>query len=159
MFRNLLSRLFDAPDTSALSSQDAEVAIAALLVRIARADDRYSDAEKRRIEDVLARRRGLSHDEAAERRAAAEMIEAEAPDTVRFTRTIKDRVDLDDRQNVIAALWEVALADGKRSAEEDSMVRLVAGLLGVNDRDSALVRQRVLDDLGLPGQSAGTLRS
>ncbi|SMO51799.1 TerB family tellurite resistance protein [Paracoccus laeviglucosivorans] len=152
MFRNLLSRLFtDTPNTATLSAQDSEVAIAALLVRIARADDRYSETEKRRIEAVLARRRGLNADEAAERRAAAEMIEAEAPDTVRFTRTIKDRVDLDDRQNVIAAMWEIALADGRRSAEEDSMVRLVAGLLGVNDRDSALVRQRVLDDLGITG--------
>lgn len=159
MFRNLLSRLFNAPDTNMLSSQDSEVAIAALLVRIARADDRYSDAERRRIEDVLARRRGLARDEAAERRAAAEMIEAEAPDTVRFTRTIKERIDLEDRQNVIAAMWEVALVDGKRSAEEDSMVRLVAGLLGVNDRDSALVRQRVLDDLGISDHSSGTLRS
>lgn len=154
MFRNLLSRLFtDTPDALTLSSQDGEVAIAALLVRIARADDRYSDAEKLRIEGVLARRHGLAGNEAAERRAAAEMIEAEAPDTVRFTRVIKERVGLDDRQNVIAAMWEVAYADGRRSAEEDSMVRLVAGLLGVNDRDSALVRQRVLDDMGLSGQS------
>lgn len=126
--------------------------MAALLVRIARADDRYSDAEKHRIEIVLARRRGLGHDEAAELRAAAEMIEAEAPDTVRFTRSIKDRVAIDDRQSIIAALWEVAYADGDRGAEEESMIRLVSGLLGINDRDSALTRQRVLDDLGISGQ-------
>ncbi|MDS9468172.1 TerB family tellurite resistance protein [Paracoccus sp. MBLB3053] len=154
MFRNLLSRLFsDMSETAALPSEDGEVAIAALLVRIARADDRYSEIEKRRIEMVLARRRGLDHNEAAERRAAAEMIEAEAPDTVRFTRSIKDRVEIEDRRNIIAALWEVAYADGSRSAEEESMIRLIAGLLGVNDRDSALVRQRVLDDLGISGLS------
>lgn len=153
MFRNLLSRLFaDAPNENALSSQDAEVAIAALLVRLARADNRYSTTEKRRIEGVLARRRGLNPDEAAERRAAAEMIEAEAPDTVRFTRTIKERIAVEDRQNVIAALWEVAYADGQRGAEEESVVRLVAGLLGINDRDSALVRQRVLDGMGISGR-------
>ncbi|MDT1063332.1 TerB family tellurite resistance protein [Paracoccus sp. CPCC 101403] len=152
MFRNLLSRLFsDTPDPGALSSQDAEVAVAALLVRIARADDRYTDAERVRIENVLARRRGLGHNEAAEGRAAAEMIEAEAPDTVRFTRIIKDRVDIADRQNVIAALWEIAYADGTRGAEEESMIRLVAGLLGVNDRDSALVRRRVIEGLGISG--------
>ena len=80
------------------------------------------------------------------------MIEAEAPDTVRFTRTIKERVDLHDRQEIVAALWEIAYADGARSANEESLVRLVAGLLGVNDRDSALARQRALDDLGLSGK-------
>ncbi|MFD1794503.1 TerB family tellurite resistance protein [Paracoccus aurantiacus] len=150
MFRNLMSRLFsqEAPATP-LRGQDAEVALAALLVRIARADDRYTAQEERRIDSILARRRGLDANEAAERRAAAEMIEAEAPDTVRFTRLIKDRIALEDRSDVLAALWEVVYADGKRSADEESLVRLVAGLLGINDRDSGLIRQRVMSELGV----------
>lgn len=153
MFRNLLSRLFvEAPEPARLSGQDAEVALAALLVRLARADNRYSDDERSRIETILARRRGLTRAEAAESRAAAEMIEAEAPDTVRFTRTIKDRIALDEREGVLAALWETAYADGRRGAEEESLVRLVSGLLGISDRDSALVRQRVLAELGLSDQ-------
>ncbi len=151
MFRNLLSRLLDPAPPSALTGQDAEVAIAALLVRIARADDHYGEVEKRRIDQVLARRRGLDAATAAERRAAAEMIEAEAPDTVRFTRTIKERIDLADRHDVLAAMWEIAYADGQRSADEETLVRLVAGLLGVNDRDSGLARQRALDGMGLAG--------
>ncbi|MFC3530278.1 TerB family tellurite resistance protein [Paracoccus mangrovi] len=151
MFRNLLSRLLESTSPTPLNGQDAEVAIAALMVRLAKADDRYGQAEKTRIDQVLARRRGLDHAAAAERRAAAEMIEAEAPDTVRFTRTIKDRVELADRHDIIAALWEVAYADGKRSADEESLVRLVAGLLGINDRDSALARQRALETMGHSG--------
>ncbi|WBU65734.1 TerB family tellurite resistance protein [Paracoccus aerodenitrificans] len=150
MFRNLMSRLFsdDAP-SSPLQGQDAEVALAALLVRVARADDRYTKEEEVRIDRILARRRGLDAVEAAERRAAAEMIEAEAPDTVRFTRLIKDRIALEDRSAILEALWEVAYADGRRSADEESLVRLVSGLLGINDRDSGLIRQRVMADLGL----------
>lgn len=151
MFRNLLSRLLESTSPTPLNGQDAELAIAALMVRLAKADDRYGQAEKTRIDQVLARRRGLDHAAAAERRAAAEMIEAEAPDTVRFTRTIKDRVELADRHDIIAALWEVAYADGKRSADEESLVRLVAGLLGINDRDSALARQRALETMGHSG--------
>ncbi|MDO5643781.1 MAG: TerB family tellurite resistance protein [Paracoccus sp. (in: a-proteobacteria)] len=152
MFRNLLSRLFDHDDTTPrLHGQDAEVAIAALLVRVARADDRYTPEEAAHIDRVLARRRGLGSAEAAERRLAAEMIEGEAPDTVRFTRQIKDRIALEERSGVLAALWEIAYADGKRSADEESLVRLVAGLLGINDRESALIRQRVLADMGISG--------
>lgn len=150
MFRNLLTRLFaDDTEDRRIDSGDAEVALAALLVRVARSDDRYDKVEQKRIEQVLARRRGLSAQQAAERRAAAEMIEAEAPDTVRFTRTIKDRIALEDRFDVIAALWEIAYADDQRGADEESMIRLVAGLLGINDRDSALARQRVLEEMGL----------
>lgn len=150
MFRNLLSRLFsDDPAPAPLTAQDAEVAIAALLVRVARADDRYEQGERQRIDMVLARRRGLTLDEAAERRAAAEMIEAEAPDTVRFTRLVKDRIPLEDRTGVIGAMWEIAYADKRRDMDEEATIRLVSGLLGVPDRDSALIRQKVLDDMGL----------
>ncbi|MFV0294238.1 MAG: TerB family tellurite resistance protein [Paracoccus sp. (in: a-proteobacteria)] len=150
MFRDLISRLFgqDEP-TIPLQGQDAEVAIAALLVRVARADDRYTLQEEARIDQILARRRGLDMSEAAERRGAAEMIEAEAPDTVRFTRLIKDRIALEDRAGVLAALWEVTYADGKRSPDEESLVRLVSGLLGINDRVSAMIRQSVMADLGV----------
>ena len=144
MFRNLLSRLFaDEPGPAPLAGQDAEVALAALLVRVARADDHYHQSEQQRIDRILARRRGLDMGQAAERRAAAEMIEAEAPDTVRFTRMIKDRIALEDRSGVIAAMWEVAYADDHRSQDEETLIRLVSGLLGVPDRDSALMRQRV----------------
>lgn len=152
MFRNLLSRLFaEDPKAPPLAAQDAEVAVAALLVRLARSDDHYGAVERDRIDMVLARRRGLSAEGAAERRAAAEMLEAEAPDTVRFTRLVKDRIALEDRLGVIAAMWEIAYADQKRTAEEESLIRLVAGLLGVNDRDSALARQQVLAQMGLSG--------
>lgn len=150
MFRNLLSRLFaDAPSERPLDGADAELAVAALMVRIARADDNYEEAERIRIDAILRRRRGLSAREAAERRAAAEMVEAEAPDTVRFTRLIKDRISLEDRIGVIAAMWEVTYADGARGADEETLVRLTAGLLGVPDRDSNLARQRVMRDMGL----------
>lgn len=150
MFRNLLSRLFTEDSSiDPLRGDDAEVAIAALLVRVARADDHYSVAEQQHIEDILSRRRGLSPREASECRVAAEMTEAEAPDTVRFTRLIKDRIALEDRQAVVGAMWEIACSDGKRDAQEDSQIRLIANLLGVSDRDSALARQQILGEMKL----------
>ena len=144
MFRNILSRLFtEEPDPKPLATEDAEIAVASLLVRVARADDHYNTAEKRRIDEVLARLHGLGLNDAAERRSVAEMIEAEAPDTVRFTRLIKDRVSLEDRIAIIGAMWEISLADNHRATNEETAIRLVSGLLGVTDRDSALQRQRV----------------
>ncbi|WP_347139064.1 TerB family tellurite resistance protein [Paracoccus sp. SSK6] len=144
MFRNLLNRLFSEDRyPKPLATEDAEIAVAALLVRVARADDHYNAAEKARIDQVLAQLHGLGMADAAERRSAAEMIEAEAPDTVRFTRLIKDRVSLEDRTAIIGAMWEISLADNHRAANEETAIRLVAGLLGVTDRDSALQRQRV----------------
>ncbi len=142
MFADLLRGLL-APDPQRLSDPDARLALAALLVRIARVDGDYTDAEINRIDRILCRRYALSPFDAIELRHRAEDLEAQAPDTVRFTRAIKEAVDYDHRQGVIEAFWEVVLADGIRDGEEDSLLRLIANLLGVNDRDSNLARQRV----------------
>lgn len=141
MFADLLRRLTqpDAP----LPELDQHLALAALLVRVARSDGQFREAEARRIDRILAERYHLSPFEAVKLRAEAETLEAEAPDTVRFTRAIKDAVPYEEREGVIEALWAVALADGVRDYEEDALLRLVANLLGVSDRDSALARQRV----------------
>ncbi len=132
-----------APEPETLPEPDARLALAALLVRVARSDGDYATVEASRIDRILVHRHGLSPFEAAKLRGEAEDLEAEAPDTVRFTRAIKDGVPLDDRIAVMKALWAVALADGDRDAEEDGFLRLVANLLGINDRDSALARQAV----------------
>lgn len=142
MFADLLRRLTQ-PQNAPLPDPDARLALSALLVRIARSDGDYAEAEARRIDHVLAARYGLSPFEAAALRNQAETLEAEAPDTVRFTRAIKDAVPYEHREGVIEALWEVVLADGTRDHEEDALLRLVANLLGVNDRDSNFARQRV----------------
>jgi uncharacterized tellurite resistance protein B-like protein len=142
MFGEFLRRL-TAPDPAPLGDADARLALGALLVRVANSDESYTEVEVRRIDRILAARYGLSPFEATRLRRDAEELEAEAPDTVRFTRAIKDAVPYEDRMGVIEALWDVVLADGVRDDEEDAMLRLIAPLLGVNDRDSNLARQRV----------------
>ncbi len=140
MFDALLRRL--SGPAAALPAPEARLALAALLVRLARADGRYTPEEARRIDRVLAARHALSPFAATALRAEAEALEAAAPDTVRFTRALKDAVPLEDRAGLVEALWTVALADGTRSAEEEQVIRLAASLLGLTDRDSALARQR-----------------
>jgi len=142
MFADLLRRL-TAPEPEPLPDPDARLALAALMVRIARSDGDYAESEVARIDRILATRHGLSPFEATALRRQGEALEAEAPDTVRFTRAIKDVVTYEDRTGVIEALWSVVLADGQRDTEEDALLRLLANLLGVSDKDSALARQRV----------------
>ena len=142
MFTNLLKTLM-GPESEDLSPSDARVAIAALLVRVARSDSDYTTIEIEKIDRVLAARYGLKPSESQTLRAEGEALEKEAPDTVRFTRAIKDAVPYVDRVSVIEALWEIALADGQRDAAEDALLRLVANLLGVSDVESAAARKRV----------------
>lgn len=137
----LLRRLM-APEPARLAEPDARLALATLLVRVARSDGLYAAEEVERIDRVLAHRHGLDPFAAARLRSDAEAMELEAPDTVRFTRALKEAVALEDRADLMTALWSVALADGLREAHEDRLMRLVANLLGLTDVDSALARQK-----------------
>ena len=142
MFADLLTKLVrPAPDP--LSDTDARLALVALLVRIARSDGHYDRAEHDTIQQIAMDRYGLPTGEATALIRDAEGLEAEAPDTVRFTRAIKDAVAYEDRLGVIEALWRVVLADGSRDPEEDALLRLAASLLGVTDQDSNAARRRV----------------
>ncbi|NSY38471.1 TerB family tellurite resistance protein [Leisingera sp. ANG59] len=141
MFKELLNRLLE-PAPAQLDDEGAKLALTALLVRIARSDHNYSEVEKDRIDRILTTRYGLDTGGALILREQAEAMEAEAPDTVRFTRAIKDAVAYEDRTGVIEALWQVALADGRRDANEDALLRLSSSLLGVSDVDSAMARKR-----------------
>ena len=142
MFQDLLKRLIQ-PEPAPIADADARLALTALLVRVARSDNDYSGDERALIDQIAQDRYGLSSSEASGLRAEAEAMEAEAPDTVRFTRAIKEAVAYEDRLAVIEALWKVVLADGQLAQEEDALLRLVSNLLGITDQDSAKARQRV----------------
>ena len=143
MFSDLIKRLTKPEDNRPLPDADARLALSALLVRIARADGDYAATEVHRIDRILMQRYGLAPHATIALRKEAEALESEAPDTVRFTRAIKDGVPYEERILVIEALWQVALADGGRDGAEDALVRMVSSMLGVSDQDSALARQRM----------------
>jgi uncharacterized tellurite resistance protein B-like protein len=142
MFANLLKTLL-GPEPKDLTPSDARLAIAALLVRVARSDNDYAAAEIEKIDRMLATRYELNAAQSVDLRKQGEELEKEAPDTVRFTRAIKESVPYADRVSVIEALWQIALADGERDIEEDALLRLVANLLGISDVESASVRKRI----------------
>lgn len=145
MLASLIKRFSAPADTSPLPEDDARLALCALMVRAARSDDVFLDAERTAIIAVLRTRFDLSHARAAALLTEAEAAERAAPDTVRFTRMIKQAIPIEDRVGVVEALWRVALADEDRDPDEDAFIRQVVSLIGVADRDSALARRRVVD--------------
>ncbi|MEO1318072.1 MAG: TerB family tellurite resistance protein [Pseudomonadota bacterium] len=132
-----------------LTAQDARDALAVILVHAARADGRYEASEQDDIDRVLKSRYGLEAAGATALRAEAEADEENAAGLQRFTSALKNAVPFEERIAIIEAVWEVAYADGVRSAEESALVRKLCGLLYVEDRDAGLARQRVAARLGV----------
>lgn len=120
----------------------ADVAMAALLVEAARADGEYAPQEQTVIDRALETLLGLTPSEARALRALAEPQQAEAADTVRFTRIVKFALDYEQRTALIEAMWRVVLTDDVRDEHENALMRRLPPLLGVDDHDAVAARQR-----------------
>jgi len=141
MLADLLRRL-SGGDTAPLPTEDARLAVAALLVIAAHADGDYAEAERAQIERVLGTRYGLDAAAAARLRADGEAAEDAAMDLYKFTTLIKRAIAYEERASILEALWRVVLSDGQREMHEETLMRRVTDLLGLDPRESVDARRR-----------------
>lgn len=125
-----------------LPDPDAELALGALLVRVATSDREYQVAEISLIDRILARLYGHNAVEAAKIRATCERLHAAAPDTDTFAKLIRETTGLEERLAALDALWEVVLADGIENEEEFKIVEEARAAMGLSVIDSQKSRDR-----------------
>jgi uncharacterized tellurite resistance protein B-like protein len=148
MFDRILALLnTPEPDPGAALDQTM-VAAAAVMVEAARMDDHFDAAERDAIRRILRERFDLAPAATDILLDAGERASDSSAQLFRFTHILVTRLTPDQRIPIIEMLWEVAYADGTLTAEEDALIRRIAGLLYVSDRDRGLARQRVLHRLG-----------
>jgi uncharacterized tellurite resistance protein B-like protein len=119
-------------------------ALAVLLVEMARSDDGVEDRAQRVVQRALALRFGLERSEVIRLVQAAEARAMEAPDLFHFTRVVVENFTEEERIGVIEMLWEVAYSDCVLTGDEDALIRRMAGLIYVSDRDRGEARRRVM---------------
>lgn len=128
-----------------LPDPDAELALGALLVRVAKADRSYQQEEIALIDRILSRLYEHNAIDAAKVRAACERLHAAAPDTDTFGQLIRETTDVDQRRKALDALWEVVLADGSTHEGEVRIVEEARMAMGLNLSDSESSRARAED--------------
>ena len=119
-------------------------ALAVLLIEVARSDDGVEDRGQGVIQRALALRFGLERSEVIRLIKAAEERAAEATDLFHFTRVVVENFTEEERIGVIQMLWEVVYSNGVLTGDEDALIRCVAGLIYVSDRDRGEARRRVM---------------
>jgi uncharacterized tellurite resistance protein B-like protein len=120
------------------------LAAAALMVEAAMLEGGMTPAERRRIAALLSRRFALDSMETAALIEEAEDEAERSSQLFEFTRKINESFDHAQRIELIEMLWDVAYADDALHHMEANLMRRVAGLLHVEDRDSGAARKRVL---------------
>ncbi len=142
----MLKKFFQAlrpPQTDHLPDPDAELALGALMVRVAQADRDYKLEEISLIDRILARLYQHNAIEAAKVRATCEKLHAAAPETDTFGKLIRETTDLKERLAALDALWEVVLADGNSDEGEIKIVEEARVAMGLSFKDSETARARV----------------
>ena len=130
-----------------LPQPNAQLALGALLVRVALANRQYLAAEVAQIDKVLSATFGLKPLDAAKLRAECEALERHAPGTAEFTEILRDEVEYADRKALGDAMWAVAMADGRRDDDEESQLLAIETALGLTPQDIEAARKNALGGL------------
>ena len=145
----MFDRLFPRrkPDPKPLPQPTPQLALGALLVRVALADRSYRVEEVGQIDKILAKTFGLKPLEAAKLRATCEALERHAQGTPEYAAIMREEVSYEDRKALGDAMWAVALADGGRDEDEEIQLLAIETALGLTDKDMASAREKALRTL------------
>lgn len=124
---------------------NAQLALGALLVRVALSDQTYRASEVAAIDRILSATFGLKPLDAAKLRAACEDLEMHGAHPEEYAQILRDEVPYADRKALAHAMWQVTLADGVREDAEEAKLHEIEAALGLSEHDSAQARAAALD--------------
>nr|WP_298058421.1 TerB family tellurite resistance protein [uncultured Halomonas sp.] len=132
---DFFQRTLAQPEQRENQTLTLELATAALLCEVMRADYDSSDAERAALRQMLVTRYRLSERAVEELMAMAEEEVEEAVDHYQFVSLIKEHYHYDQRCELVALMWQLAWADGSVDPLEEHRIRRLADLLHVSHSD------------------------
>ena len=133
-FKELLGQLH-ASDDSDDSVSLRQLASAALLLEVSRADFDASESERLSVHQHLQQAVGLSEAAIVALTEEADKRVDESTSLYEFTRIINDECGPAERVALIEQMWRVAYADGELCRYEEHLIRRVAELIYVSHGD------------------------
>ncbi len=133
-FKELLGQL-QASDDSDDSVSLRQLASAALLLEVSRADFDSSESERMSVHQHLQQAFGLSEAAIVALTEQADKRVDESTSLYEFTRIINDGCGPAERVALIEQMWRVAYADGELCRYEEHLIRRVADLIYVSHGD------------------------
>jgi uncharacterized tellurite resistance protein B-like protein len=126
-----------------------QLATAAVLLEIAKADGNFHPAEDGDIVGFLRDAFRLTPDATQELVKEAEELRNKTIDHFALTNFIRRNTPLPERIEMVKAMWRIVYADRKLTDYENYLVRKIADLLGLEHRVMIDAKVAVLRELGL----------
>ena len=131
------------------SDENLRLAATALMFRALMVDGVADEAELSMIRRIVEDEFGLDADEVDKLLADAASQADEAADLYGWIKQINNRYSHDEKCYLMEKLWQVILADSIIEDHEAALMRKVAGLIYVTDREVAEARQRASQKSGV----------
>ncbi|MGJ7093579.1 TerB family tellurite resistance protein [Vibrio hannami] len=141
---NLFKQVLDGNDLSNHELNNPNLAIAALLCEVSKADYEVDNSEKVAKRKLIQHLTGLSEIEATALLADAEKKVKQSASLYDFTSQLRE-LEHEKRFELVTAMWEVANADGVIDPLEDAVIRKVAELLYVDHSEFIRAKLQVID--------------
>ena len=143
--RAFLGRHLDTVIDQSDDGQAIRMAIATLLMEVARAHTDISEPERRAVLRLIETHFALPEDVSQTIAAAAEHEAEHATSLYPLTSLINRECSQQDKRQVVRMLWEVSLADGHLDRHEEHIVRRIADLLHVPHREFIRAKLQVAE--------------
>ena len=123
------------------------LATCVVLLEAARADDHFSDEERRHILEVLQTRFRLNPEEAEELLHEATTVSNESNDLWQFTHTINQSYTQEQKIEIKEEVWRLVLSDGTLDGMEDHLAHKLRNLLNLNHPQMIEAKLKVLKEV------------
>ncbi len=124
-----------------------QVATCALLLEMAHTDEEFHQAEVALIEGLLQNRFSLSPEASVELMELARGEQQDSPDLYHFARDINGHFTLDEKVELIEALWRIVYVDGILDKYEEYLMRQLTKLLRLSHDQMIAAKLKVLAEI------------
>ena len=115
--------------------------IAALLIHVAKIDEKYEDKEKEIIKKTLIEL-GAESSNIDKLILNASIIEKNSTQILNFTKEVKNAAE-SDKIRIIESLWKIIYSDNSADIYETNLMRRLAGLLYIDAKIMGDIKEKI----------------
>jgi uncharacterized tellurite resistance protein B-like protein len=112
-----------------------QVATAALLVEIAKADGDFSDEERKRIIVLMKEEFNLDEECVNELLELSEQKVRDSISVYEFSSVINESFTQQEKLELLKNLWRIVYEDGKLDSHEDRLIKIIGSTLNLDHKD------------------------
>lgn len=125
-----------------------QVATAALLVEMAKADGDISEVERERIIYLMKKDFDLDDECVDELLALSEQKVKDSISVYEFTSVINEAFSQSEKLELIKNLWRIIYEDGKLDSYEDRLIKIIGSTMNIEHKDIIAAKLFVKQELG-----------